>query len=210
MTDGPGWYGEPERHSEAAMKATETRWETSWRQTKDLTRTLVREASWRQAPGLLFWLLVYGTLALTAVGIWLVTRPLVYGWRVLTWSWTQARGLAGSSYEYFSGFALDDVLLPSITGTANWLLGLLPQAFGVRDTTRREQINANIVLIAFTVVTSVLSGGATIVVIALLWGPLLLFAWFFRGTPDGESLWRRTRRKLPVKRDYDIPFWRSE
>lgn len=125
------------------------------------------------------------------------------------WTWRQVSGLGRSTYDYFADFAVDDVLPPSFRDFANWLIGVLPRAFGVRNTTRREQINANVVLIAVSILSSILTAGATLVLV-LFWGILLLFAWFFRGTPAGESLWTRTRRKLPIKRDYDLPLWRSE
>jgi hypothetical protein len=126
------------------------------------------------------------------------------------WTWRQATGLARSSWDYFAGFTFDSAIPPSWRETINWLFGTLPRAFGLRETTRREQINANIVLIILSALTSLLSAGATLALIALLWLPLLLFAWFFRGTPAGESYWRRLRAKLPIESDYDIPFWRSE
>lgn len=127
----------------------------------------------------------------------------------VVWPWVQIRGLMRSSWDYFRGFRFDDVIPPSVVSTINWFIGTLPRALGVRGTTRREQINANVVLIVVTLSLSLPTAGAAAIAL-LLWGPLLLFAWFFRGTPAGESYWRRTRSKLRIKRDYNIPFWRSE
>jgi hypothetical protein len=126
------------------------------------------------------------------------------------WTWVQTTGLARNAYGYFAGFKIDDVLPPSLRDFVNWSLSILPKAFGVRDTTRREQINANFILIGVTLLSSILTAGLTLALIVFVWGPLLWFAFFFRGTPAGESYWTRTRRKLPIKNDYDVPLWRSE
>lgn len=128
----------------------------------------------------------------------------------VVWAWRQTTGLARSTYDYFADFAIDDVLPPSIRDFANWVIGILPRAFGIRNTTRREQINANVVLIAVSVLSSFLTAGVTLLLIAFVWGPLLLFAFFFRGTPAGESWWTRMRGRIPVASDYDLPLWRSE
>lgn len=125
------------------------------------------------------------------------------------WTWRQVSGLARSSWDYIRNFRVDDVLPPSIRDLLNFAFSMLPRAFGVRGATRRQQINANAVLIGVTFLTGFLTGGLAWILIGL-WGILLLFAWFFRGTPAGESLWTRFRRRLPIKRDYDLPLWRSD
>lgn len=126
------------------------------------------------------------------------------------WTWTQVSGFARSMYAYFAAFAIDDVLPPGLRDLINWVIGMFPRAFGIRGTSRRQQINANLALIAASILSGFLTAGASLLLIVLVWGPLLLFAVVVRGTPAGESWWGWMRRKLPIKRDYDLPLWRSE
>lgn len=130
-------------------------------------------------------------------------------WAAVVWAWTQFAGLWNSTVEYFAGFAINDVLPPSLRQLGNWFIGIIPQAFGVRDTTRRQQINANAVLIGVTLLTGFVTAGAAWALIGV-WAAFLLFAFFFRGTPAGDSYWHRFRRRLPVKKNYNVPAWRGK
>ncbi|WP_123619170.1 hypothetical protein [Halorubrum sp. CSM-61] len=170
---------------------------------------LVQADSWGQRAKLLIWSVLYGTLAVIAIGVWAAVATGRLAWRVTRWTWKQISGLARSTYRYFAEFQFDDVLPPSIRDLINFVFQMIPRAFGLRSTSRREQINANAVLIGVTFLTGFLTGGLAWTFIAV-WAALLLFAWFFRGTPAGESYWRRLRSRFPVADDYDIPFWRSE
>jgi len=128
---------------------------------------------------------------------------------ILSAVWRNVSGFAVNAYGYVAGFALDDVLPPSLVGTINWLLGLVPRAVGLRNTTPREQINANVVLAVFWFLAGFLSLGATWVIILAVHVPLGLFAvarWF----PGINEAWQSVRRRLPVRDDYDLPGWRSE
>ena len=123
--------------------------------------------------------------------------------------WRNATGFVRNAYGYVAGFALDDVLPPSVIGTINWLIGLVPRALGLRQTTPREQINANVVLSVFWFLAGFISLGATWVIILAVHLPLALFGvarWF----PGINETWMMVRRRLPVRDDYDLPGWRSE
>lgn len=123
--------------------------------------------------------------------------------------WRNVRGFVVNAYAYFAGAALDDVLPPSIINTVNWLLGLFPKALGLRETTPREQINANAVFIVFWFFAGFISVGATWVLILVVHLPLLgvgVWRWF----PGVNNAWRSFRARLPVRGDYNIPGWRSE
>ena len=124
------------------------------------------------------------------------------------WTKRQFAGFYRGVRGYIGDFRVDDVLLPSLIDTANWIFGLFPKAVGVRQTTPKEQIDANIVFIFFWGGLSILSLGATLALVAV--HVLLLLIGLYRYFPAFGNLWRRFRSKLPVKGDYDIPLWRSE
>jgi len=120
----------------------------------------------------------------------------------------QLHGLYLGFANYLRTFAFDDVLPPSVIRTINWVLGLLPKALGVRNTTPRTQINANIVFIFFWGSISILSLGLTAPVILI--HLILLTIGVLRWMPAFGELWNGFRSRLPIKSDYDIPRWRSE
>ena len=123
--------------------------------------------------------------------------------------WRNVRGFVRNAYGYVAAAAIADVLPTSITSTINWLLGLVPRALGLRETTPREQINANIVLAVFWFLAGFISLGATWVIILAIHLPLALLGvarWF----PGVNETWQTVRRRLPVRDDYDLPGWRSE
>lgn len=128
---------------------------------------------------------------------------------VLSALWRNLRGFAGNAYGYVSGFAVDDVLPPGVIDTVNWLLGLVPRALGLRQTTPREQINANVVLAVFWFLAGFISLGATWVIILVIHVPLLLVG-IWRWFPGFNDAWASFRNRLPVRDDYDLPGWRSE
>jgi hypothetical protein len=132
----------------------------------------------------------------------------VRGWG--SWLWTQLTGLWASTVEYFTGLGINETLPPSIRDNLSWIFGLLPRAAGVRDTSRREQINANVVILVVMALSSLFPLTTWTVAFAFIPAGLLLFAFFFRGTPAGESYWRQFRARLPIKDNYDIPLWRGE
>lgn len=131
-------------------------------------------------------------------------------WNGVTWVWTQIVGLWRSTVDYFTGFGFNETLPPSITSNISWIIGLVPRSFGVRDTTRREQINANIVILVVMALSSLFPLTTWAIAFAFIPLTMLFIAFVFRGTPAGESYWRRFRRKLPIKSNYDLPFWRGE
>ena len=120
----------------------------------------------------------------------------------------QVSGFFSNAWGYISDFQIDDILLPSIKGTINWFIDLFPKALGVRNTTPREQINANIIFIAFWAITSVISFGTTLGLVFIHIGLLSVGIW--RWLPAVNEMWRWFRSKLPISSDYDIPLWRSE
>lgn len=131
-------------------------------------------------------------------------------WAAGGWVRAQVAGLYDSTVGYFSSFGFNETLPPSIRDNLSWLIGLIPRAFGVRDTTRREQINANVVVLVVMALSSLFPLTTWALAFAFIPLTMLFIAFFFRGTPAGESYWRRFRRRLPIKSDYDIPFWRGE
>lgn len=120
----------------------------------------------------------------------------------------QVRAFFANAWAYVRDWHLDDVLPPSIRDLLNWIFGIIPRAFGVRDTSPRSQINANLILIVFTLISAVPSLGTTLIILAL-WVPLLAIG-IIRWLPAFNELWTRFRAALPLKDDYDIPGWRSE
>lgn len=128
--------------------------------------------------------------------------------RAYRWTKRQAVGFYRGVRGYFADFHVDDVILPSIRDTLNWILGLFPKALGLRRATPKQQIDANIVFIVFWGTLSVISLGTTLVLVAV--HVLLLMVGVWRYLPAFGDLWRGFRSRLPIKRDYDIPFWRSE
>ncbi|ELZ96589.1 hypothetical protein [Haloferax sulfurifontis] len=120
----------------------------------------------------------------------------------------QLSGFARNAWGYATNWSLDDILLPSIVDTINWIASLVPRALGIRQTTPREQINANIVFIFFWATLSVISFGATLALVFVHLFLLGIGVW--RWLPAFNELWRRGRSRLPIPDDIDIPFWRSE
>lgn len=123
-------------------------------------------------------------------------------------AYRNVRAFASNAYAYVTDFALDDVLPPSIRDTLNWIFSIIPKAFGVRNTTPKSQINANLILIIFTLISAIGTLGTTLIVLAL-WVPLLLIG-IWRWLPAFNELWTDFREWLPVASDYDLPFWRTE
>lgn len=190
------------------------RQEHGWAKSQAMLLRLYVEAlfgaeSWGQRAKFALWSIVYVLLAVVAVAVWAAVTTISLAWRGASWTVTQLVGLATSTRKYFTHFHFDDVLVPWIREIINFLIKMLPRAFGVRNATRKQQIDANVVLIGVTFFSGIFTGGAAWVLI-FVWGALLLFAFFFRGTPAGESHWRRFRNWLPAKDDYNIPLWRSE
>lgn len=120
----------------------------------------------------------------------------------------QVRGFFANAWAYFSDLALDDVIPPGIVDSVNWFLGQFPKAAGLRGATPREQINANVVLIIWWALWSIPSLGATIALVAVQ--AVFLVIGVYRWLPAFNDLWLRFTGWLPVPRDIDIPFWRSE
>ena len=119
----------------------------------------------------------------------------------------QISGFFSNAWAYVSGFALDDVLPPSIVDTANWVGKQAFFATGLRGTPR-EQINSNVVFIVFWALASLPTLGATLVLVGLHVMLLVIGVW--RWLPAFGEMWTRARRRLPFQRDVDVPFWRSE
>jgi len=120
----------------------------------------------------------------------------------------QYRTFLGEVWDYATDFQIDDVLLPSIKETINWFIDLVPKALGLRNATPRQQINANIIFIAFWVTLSVITLGATFALVAAHLVLLTIGVW--RWLPAFNELWSRFRAWLPIPSDIDIPLWRSE
>lgn len=128
--------------------------------------------------------------------------------RAYRWTKRQFGGFFRGVRGYVRDFHVDDVILPSIRDTVNWIIGLFPKALGLRQTTPKEQIDANIVFIVFWGTLSVISLGTTLALVAL--HILLLLIGLYRYFPVFGKAWQWGRSKLPLKNDYDIPLWRSE
>ena len=124
------------------------------------------------------------------------------------WTWRQATGFLGGLGDYVRAFHVDDVLPPSLRSGISWLMRLYPRAAGVRDTTPREQINANIIFIVFWALGGLLSLGLTTPFIVIHVALLAVGVW--RYIPAVGELWIGLTDRLPIKDDYDIPFWRSD
>lgn len=123
-------------------------------------------------------------------------------------AYEQVRGFASNAYAYFADFAVDDVIPPGVRDFINWIISVYPNAFGVRNATPREQINASVVLLVFWGVWAGASLGLLIPIFVI--HVPLLFIGIYRWMPAVNELWKRFRDWLPVKDDYNIPFWRSE
>lgn len=164
------------------------------------------DLTWRTVPALAFWSVVYGTLALLAVGIWAVTRVVVWPYRLAAWAWGQLSAFVENVRE--ARFYADDFLLPSIRDLLNWFIRLVPEALGLRDTKPYDQVKANVIFSMFWFLTSAVSGGLTLALVGIHVMLLLVGVW--RWFPAVNDLWDRFRDALPVKDDYNILFWRSE
>lgn len=126
----------------------------------------------------------------------------------LAWLWSQATAFVGNIWEFVSTVQIDTMLPPSIRDPITWAMGMVPKAFGVRDTTPEEQIKASAVMMLFAILTSLLTFGATLALIAVF--GITMWVGIFRWLPAFNEMWRMFRSKLPIKRDYDVPRWKEE
>lgn len=145
--------------------------------------------------------------------LWAVFHSLVFLFVVAPlkgagFLWTQLRGTGESVVGFYRWVQLDYVLPPAIRDTISWIIQIVPEALGLRDTSRYRQVTSAFVLLVVAFLSTVLTGGLAIaiyVIAALLVG--LGLARFVPWVNDG---WKKTREKLPIKDDYDVWRWSRE
>lgn len=181
MTDkGKGWYGESERHSKAAMKASEGRFRSAMRTLRSGVGT---------------------TLGLAGKTVMLPMRGLGYLGR-------QASGTrrnVGRAWDYLT---FDNLLPPSLVGLGQWVIETTPKVFGVRDTKPWQQVGAAVTVALVALLATVLSGGLLIGVLIAV--GLLALAGVVRHVPAVNEKWNAMTAVLPIKDDYDVPRWRRD
>jgi len=122
--------------------------------------------------------------------------------------WRQVRGTGESLVGFYRWVQLDYVLPPAIRGTIQWTIGIVPEAMGLRDTSKYRQVSSAFVLLVVAFLSTLLTGGLAIaiyVTVAVFFGIGL-----GRFVPAVNRGWKSAREKLPVKDNYDVPRWSRE
>lgn len=181
MSDkGKGWYGESERHSKAAKKASAGRVRSAMRMVRSgIGRTLGLAGKTLMLP-----LTALGYLGNQASG---TRRNLGRAWDYLTF---------------------DNLLPPSVVDLGQWAIETTPKVFGVRDTTPWQQVGAAVTVALVALLATVLSGGLLIGVLIVV--GLFAVAGVVRHVPAVNQKWNAVTGVLPIKNDYDVPRWRRD
>lgn len=122
--------------------------------------------------------------------------------------WKQVRGTGGSVVGFYHWVQLDYVLPPAIRDTISWIIQIVPEALGLRDTSRYRQVTSAAVLLFVAFLSTILTGGLAIAIYVVA-ATLVLFG-FARFIPWVNDSWKKTREKLPIKDDYDVWRWSRE
>lgn len=143
-------------------------------------------------------------LSVTGVLMALLMLPL----RVAAFLWRQVTGTAGNIVDFFQWFQFDYVLPPAIRDTVQWTLQIIPQAAGLRDTSKNRQVTSAAVVLFVAFLSTLLTGGLAIAIYAV--AAVALALGLFRFVPAVNKGWREFRSRLPVKNDYDVWRWSRE
>lgn len=126
----------------------------------------------------------------------------------LQFIWAQIRGTVGNAVGFVRWLQFDYVLPPGIRDNITWALRIVPEAFGLRDTSAYRQTTSAAVVLFFAFLSTLLTGGLAI---AIYVGAALLVSFgLARFVPFVNSSWGEVRSKLPVKDDYDVWKWSRE
>lgn len=136
--------------------------------------------------------------------LFLLWLPLVG----LRFFWRQFVGLLGNIRGFIDWIQFDYVLPPAIRDLISWLIEIIPQALGLRDTGKYRQVASAAVLLFVAFLSTILTGGVAIAAYIIVAG-LLAFG-FARFIPWVNNRWTDTRSKLPIKDDYDVWRWSRE
>lgn len=141
--------------------------------------------------------------------LWTATSVLVMlpvrGFRFLV---GQARGTWDNVGRGWDFLTFDNILPPSITGTIQWFIEMVPKLLGLRSTSPWQQVGAAISVIGVALLATFLSGGLLIGTVVLVAG-LGSFG-IVRFVPAVNERWTEWRAALPVKEDYDVPRWQRD
>lgn len=122
--------------------------------------------------------------------------------------WMQVRGTVGSVVGFVRWLQFDYVIPPAIRDTVTWVLRIVPEALGLRDTGRYRQVTSAFVLLVVAFLSTVLTGGLAIAIYVV--AALLVGIGLARFVPFINDGWEKARSKLPIKDDYDVPRWSRE
>lgn len=123
-------------------------------------------------------------------------------------AWRQVRGTGESIVGFYRWLQIDYVLPPAIRDTVQWTIQIIPEAMGLRDTSKYRQVSSAVVVLAVAFLSTLLTGGLAIAI--YVGAAVLLGIGLGRFVPAVNKGWKGFRERLPVKDDYDVPRWSRE
>lgn len=126
----------------------------------------------------------------------------------LDWLGEQTVATGRRTWSFLNWLTLDRLIPEGIAGQINYVIGLIPEALGIRGTTRQRQFASAVILIILAILASFLTFGLTLAVAAFFGVFALIALW--RNNPWFNDKWRAFTRRLPIKNDYDIVGWARE
>lgn len=119
--------------------------------------------------------------------------------------WRQATGTVSNVRSFIRWVQVDYFLPPFIRDQLQWAIETLPQAAGLRGTSRNRQIASAVVTLAVAFFSVVVTGGLAIA------GYVIAGAFLLAGTarfvPWVNGRWKEAQENLGIKDDYDLPRW---
>lgn len=184
------------QHREAAFARWENKSERVARKTKEGTVDAVDGA------------VATVTAGPSVPGVGLTDRVAALGALLLAvpfWLWRQVRGTLANVWAFLTWLQFDYFLPPAITDNINWGVDKLWEASGLRGTSRRRQVASATVILVVAFLSTVVTGGAAIAV--YIFALILLSIGLWRFVPAFNTGFKAVRSRIPVRDDYDAPFW---
>ena len=120
----------------------------------------------------------------------------------------QLRGTWRNLGGFWAYLSLDRLLPSGISDTIQEVIELIPQAFGLRGTSRTKQFSSAVILAIFAYLATFLSGGLLIGAAIVI--TIMVLIAVARNIPAVNKNWKEWTSALGISNDYDVPGWRRD
>lgn len=120
----------------------------------------------------------------------------------------QLRGTASRTRGFVGWLSFDRLMPSGVASTIQEVFTLVPQALGIRGTSRMKQFSAAVILGVLAYFATFLTGG--LLIGAAIFLTLMVVVAVARNVPAVDGTWRDWTAALGIKRDYDIPAWKRD